>query len=226
MKIKETKLKQLLLYNRNPLGLFCTLWGEACSAILRGTAGCAGYPLTSPKNPALVSLVHFPVQHKHQSQLLLTSIGHEFLQVIVTPLPFPHVQYFPRWELCKHFYSVNTRGQWGAMMHPGRQLLLSVSYGMKFGCCGKRKQQSAFGQWVAICYYSSLSPTCSTRELNRVGTMQNSTSIGQTAVPAEFFPICMWFGSPLTTVQQWKWAGRYGLQAGRLHKDQYTWELP
>lgn len=32
-KNQKPKFKQLLLYNMNSLGLFCTLFGEACSII-------------------------------------------------------------------------------------------------------------------------------------------------------------------------------------------------
>lgn len=78
IKKKETTFKQHLLYNRNPLGLLCTL-------------RVLGSPTARP----------CPVQHtRYSSQLPILRCC---LRAALTPFPFLLVLYFPRRELHEHF---------------------------------------------------------------------------------------------------------------------------
>lgn len=109
-------MKQHLLYNRNPLGLLCTLQG-------------AGGP--------------FPHTRLCQSN---THVTHSFRPSAstVTPFPFLLVQNFPRRELGEHFYLTQpTQGQQGWDLSVQRftpaGIFVFGQLQTKFGCCARRK---------------------------------------------------------------------------------------
>lgn len=95
------------------------------------TEGCWGAPF--PQHPA-----------RAQSD---THVTHSFRSsastVALTPFPFLLVQYFPRRELHEHFQLSQYRGSRGGISgcsdSPWKGSLHLVSYGIKFGCCGRRK---------------------------------------------------------------------------------------
>lgn len=95
------------------------------------TEGCWGAPF--PQHPA-----------RAQSN---THVTHSFRSsastVALTPFPFLLVQYFPRRELHEHFSLSQYRGSRGGISgcsnSPWKGSLRLVSYGIKFGCCGRRK---------------------------------------------------------------------------------------
>lgn len=156
-----------------------------------------------------------PVQHTRYSQLpILRFYGgtHTF--------PFSPSSVFPKARATRALLAQSIQGQQGGDLRVQRFTLEGIF---------------AFGQlwnqiWVLWkekilplaseeqCCYSFLSQAAFR---NSTEQMQNSTSTGQRAMPAEFCLAHVWFGSPLTMTHRWKQNGRSGSQTGRLHKDQY-----
>lgn len=152
-------------------------WG-GCSAIL-GNGGCAGEP--PPKSqlwvPCYVSQPNTNISHSLWSLPRGTSVcgWQSHLSQLSTSKVRATQQLLSKYQ--------GSVGFWGAAIHPGRDLLLLVNYGMKFGCCEGENGNLPLAserQYVTA-------PPCPTQAAFRKSIMvQNSTSTGQTAAPLQF----------------------------------------
>lgn len=97
--------------------------------------------------------------HIHSAQ-----VSKHNLRAKVIPFPFPLFLVFSKLTATQALLFSKYTGGWGGnvagflgvTIHPGIDLLLLISYNIKFRCSGKREQQSASHQDVAIYYYYSV----------------------------------------------------------------------